>query len=387
MGRKYTSFIRMKKTLLALFAVLLVLSLAACDFLMLPPDAGDGGSRYPDANDGMVCLTIGAGGGGTSRALDRTLAEIDADYFEVVFKYGSDYYQAEWSTNGGEAQIRIPTGDYSGEGEGFGNDAVLFAGKEIVHGEYVLLGVGVIGSTFIGEDEFLNKKIAWNTTQVTFLMSALTNNVNDNPLTSTFQITGPTSDVYNNNSYVTATTLDIGTVEYPVSSSVYYPTFYVPGFGSSGAYTNPHTTGGDIEAEYSVTILNYGKVILKDDWSVSPVTIASLTATETVEYKVISPTAVGLALPAPQKFTFEIDVSNVTANGLYAFSIDVPVCALTSANGVKKKEHLYENTGDDYTQTWHIRGGIANNLLDGGVLPPPDYGSPGGAVLLELVPY
>jgi hypothetical protein len=383
----------MKKTLLVLFAVLLVLSLAACDFLILPPDAGDGGSRYPNANDGMVCLTIGAGGGGTSRALDYTLAEIDADYFEVVFKYGSDYYQAEWGIGNTSANITIPTGNYDGLS---GNDAVLFAGRRIDDGEdveYVLLGVGVLKGT--DDSGYTSKEIKPQTTDVIFSMTALKNKVNDDPTTSTFQIIGPTN-LINSNNYVTATstfTPRIDTVTVSGSPNFKYPKFRIPGVDSGSiVYTDPLDP---IKAEYSVTIPNNDKVILQDDWSVSLVTTASLPGTAasgTILFYETSPvsTPVGPALDNIQKFTFEIDLAGVT-NGLCAFSIDVPVCAFTKAGGIKKKES-YAGGPLDKTQIWHIRGGIENDKLDGAMeetSPGVFVNSPGsgGAVLLELVEY
>jgi hypothetical protein len=364
----------MNKTLLALFAVLLVLSLAACDFFLLPPDAGDGGSRYPDANDGMVCLTIGAGGGGTSRALTTPLAIDGVNYYEVVFKGpNGTLYQVEFAKEDGEEarKITIPTDTYSGAAR-----AVMFAGHKD-GSNYTLLAIGVINSTVTGGSTVSNSVIAWNTTQVTFLLSALLNDVNatpNDPDSSTFKIIGTT--LYNGTDYATATTLRTPAID-KTTADPYFPVFPIPGVGYTcdEDYTydnnNPTYLEEHIVGRYTITNPHFAGVVAGETaWTVNSAgyTLLPQTAATGVE---IYPAAFSPGDPIDGEFNFVVELRGDATDGLWRVSIDVPVRAL----GLFAPS---STTGS--TREWHIIGGTNNNDPDGG----KDVDSLGGAIILGV---
>ena len=363
----------MKKTLFALFAVLLVLSLAACNFYEMPPDARGGLPNPPE--NGMVRLAINVGGGSTNRALTLPLAQADADYYEVVFKSGSLLYQAGFASGGGS--ITIPTGYYD-----TAEKAVMFAGKKI-GSDYTLLGVGIIDTVAdIDLSTATDGLIKPTTVSVTFKLTALRNDVNFDPDSSTFKITGPVSGLPSGlvsaGNYVTARgpgTILTATDPIP---PVNYPKFPIPPAG----YVNPGTTTGDIAAEYSVTIPHNTAVILQANWDATAASITlgsdsgiteTVTLTETT--KTVGSAIVSGASPATCKFAFKIDVSAltpVTGNGLCAVSIDAPVCAISNTASFASGARII----------WHIRGGTVNSDPDAGISP----GSTGGAVILAIGP-
>jgi len=200
----------MKKTVLALFAVLLVLSLATCADDSAPPDKS--------GNTNMATLTVKVDNGvdtSTGRKITSTIGSTDADYFEVVFKSGTAYYGITWADStgsGSSGSITIPEGNYTGAG-----NAVLFAGKDNTS-EKTLLGVGIIYSV-TDEDTTTTEgqTIKPTSKSVTFTVTSLTNDVNTTS-SSTFKITGPTSPT----NYATKTIEETG-------GSLTYPVFPVPG--------------------------------------------------------------------------------------------------------------------------------------------------------------
>jgi hypothetical protein len=347
----------MKKALFVLFAVLLASFLATCDLLELPPEEVPPGST----EDGMVRLTIDVGGVGTSRALIDTYAQSDADYYEVVFKFGSKLYQKAFENGDsvGDRTIIIPIADYAASE----NDAIMFAG--IKTGK-ILLGVGEILAV---DGNTSTKKITGTTSSVTFTLSALENNVNDIPANSTFQIMSP-------NSYKTSEAGTIPTVNDPGPPSVNYPVFLIPPAG----YNDPSE---DIVAEYSVDIPTRGDaVILQDDWTATDITttVTSLPGTAvtgTVSCTRVTPAtgSAGTALVNDPNtstfatFTFAIDVSACTADGLCAIAIDVPVCALSSTASFATGSRV----------VWHIMGGTDSTTPDDGT-------GKGAPVLLSVGP-
>jgi hypothetical protein len=380
MGRSYTSFIRVRKTIFALFAVLLVLLLAACDFIELPRGGGDDLPNIP--NDGMVSLTIGVGGGGTGRALTTDLAKAGVNYYEVVFKSGSTLYQIGFNSGDPplDRTISLPVGNYSGP-----ESAVMFAGNKNLSGtDYTLLAIGVIDSTVTGGSTVPNSGlIASNTTQITFLLSAITNDVNTNQVTSTFKIVGPTSANDGSGNYATA-----GAGSIPTTIDTRYPVFRVP----PAAYINTDTTftydSGDpsyllenIVGSYTFNNANFAGVgLASGGWTATPAPYSGGGETP-VTGVVIHPESLipGVKIDTiGGVFNFVVDVSGASATpGLCAVSIDVQVYAL-GATALKAPSY-----SPGPTITWHIRGGSINTDPDEGKDLPPN-GSAGGAVLLGV---
>jgi len=351
----------MKKIVFTLFAALLALSLATCD--LFEPDS---------TGDGMVRLAINVGGANRALTLEQAQDETNGvDYYEVVFKSGTKYYEVAWDDTDGSATITIPIANYANTG----NDAILFAGLK---SNKTLLGVGTISTTVGGAGAGSNSNVTAATTGVTFTVTALTNGISNIAASSTFKITGPTAAAGTGYSGYNYKTDDAGIDFAPAidtTSTGSYPVFRVPGAVSGTGYTNPNTTAGDIAASYTVTLPHSPAVILQAAWTVTaaPITIAPESpVTGPVLCPITAPAAVaiGSALPVSAlpvantcTFTFKINVSGVTADGLCGVSINVPVRAIHESDG---------------TQTiWNIRGGSNNTAAD-------DGSNNGGAVVLGV---
>jgi hypothetical protein len=340
----------MKKPLFALLALLLASFLVTCDLLEPFPDTDD--TPPGSTGDGMARLAIKVGD--TNRALTIERAKLDVDYYEVVFKKESSYYQTAWAKSSGTGgTITIPTGNYANA-----EDAVVFAGKRVEIGndeyDYILLAVGVISSTVTGGNTFGNAVIKFNTTSVTFTLTPLKNDVSDVNVDYTFKITGPTYYGDQHWNYATKGT-------YKQNG---FPVFPIPGVASGFAsgYQNPGTTAGDIAAGYGVDVPHNAAVILQAAWSANPATLIEWPgsqATGTVSYNETAKT-LGIALDATCTFDFKIDVSAVTDNGLCAVLIDAPVRALSST------VDSYVNPEAKGPILWHIRGGTDKTAADNG---------------------
>jgi len=136
----------------------------------------------------MVHLSIGVGNDPTSRALTADLAKSLVDYYEVAFKdpgyngtTNTKIYRTAWNY-AKTGRIAVPAGDYTGAGK-----AVLFAGR---YNDKTLYAVGIITAV---DSTSGTADIKPTTTKVTFTLSPLLNDINGDPATSTFLITGPES--------------------------------------------------------------------------------------------------------------------------------------------------------------------------------------------------
>jgi predicted small lipoprotein YifL len=350
----------MKKTIFALFAVMLVLSLATCD-LLEPPDAAKS-----VAPEGMVTIKINVVGLGRAVNLENSSPDVSvpgpgaADYYEVVFRNGTNYYGKAWDGGStGSGTITIPVANYSGTG----NDAVLLAGFK---SNFTLLGVGHITA---GGD------LTSGGNTVTFNVAALVNGVGSTSASSrnsTFRITGPTTpngDDFNGWDYATASTQNSDAFTRLTGN---IPIFPVPGYDTVGSQAY---TAQDIKGAYSITIPDGAKVVLS---GVTPVTVTSVslgswpeqgTNHNTTEGGGVSYTYSNIA-PTPNPTTkaladgqntinFDIDVSGVDENGLSAFKVEATVRGLGTPA-------TYANVGATTPVPWVIRGGTSPNTVDNG---------------------
>jgi hypothetical protein len=373
----------MKKTLFALFAVLLASFLATCDFFEPPAEEAP-----PDSTeDGMVRLTINVAGVG--RALTTSNAQGAVNYYEVVFKaVDGTLYQVEFGLSASDAArtIIIPPDNYSGAGK-----AVMFAGNK-AGDDYTLLAVGVITATAGGASAGSNANITTSTTGVTFTLSALKNDVNNtatDPGSSTFKIIGPTHAAVTQLNYSTVASDSTGdAIPTATGGGPLYPVFPIPpaGYNPSGDHTDYDNLTENIVGEYSITLPHSASVILQAPWSLDSAayngggtdTGTTIPATE------LTPKAntTGAALstvgdPPICTFIFTVDVSSLTPatdDGLCAVSIDVPVYALSPT------AKLAATNAVGSTKVWHIRGGTTNATPDG-------IGGNGGAVILAVGKY
>jgi hypothetical protein len=359
----------MKKTVFALFTVLLVLSLATCE-LLEPVDTAR--TAVPD---GMVRLTINVDdGGGPNRALTPTLGNNNADHYEVVFVSGTPavYYQTEWTKGSGGGTITIPTGNYTGAAR-----AILFAGKDNTS-EKTLLGVGIItavnGTALASLTPPNVATISAGTNNVTFTVTSLENAVSANAGTSTFVITAPTAAGGEN--YATNGPSTMPAAIDKTGGSIQYPVFPVPAFGYAGTIT----------ASYTISSIPYvAQVIRTGAWSATAAGLAAdgeAAAVGNVNCAVSTPAATGVALTGTND-AFVIDITLGTVgtetNGLAGLLINVPVCAYTTAGNIKRADSTppYDGAAGDHTTTWTIRGGSSLTTPDG-------VNGNGAAVLLGI---
>jgi hypothetical protein len=349
----------MKKTVFALFAVMLVLSLATCD-LLDPPEAA---RRLTE--DGMVSLIINVAGGGIGRALTTSNAQGAVNYYEVVFKSGSNYYQIEFApgATATDRTISIPAGTYSTAA-----DAVMFAGNK-VGTDYTLLAVGIITATNAGA----GATITGSTTGVTFTLSALKATIGGTG--SAFKITGPNPANVTNFDYRTIT---VGSSTTKVGGT--YPVFPIPPAGYANTDAT-FTAAGNIVGQYSITLPNNTGVFLQANWSATSAGYAADTPNVGTTVGITEDTAshtIGTALGNPCVFTFLVNVTGGgIVDGLCAVSIEAPVYPLSST------ARLAATNANGATNVWHIRGGTsaANNaLIDSG-------GNANGAFLLGIGKY
>jgi len=143
----------MRKTfIMALIALMVMLALVSCDNFPIP------GGEKPD--DGLVAVKVKVDeAGANSRSLTEALAQSQWNYMEVIFKKGSNYYQAEgYKTSG--VSIRIPVGDYSDSGNG----AIILLGHK--NGVNTLFATGRLAT---GDEE-----VDATTVELTFTVTALT---------------------------------------------------------------------------------------------------------------------------------------------------------------------------------------------------------------------
>jgi len=364
----------MKKTFFALFAVLLVLSLATCDLL----EESDAGRSI--AENGMVNLTINIADGGTGRSLTTDLAKADVDYYEVAFKdpTGATMYRKAWNKSDvGPITIAVPV--CATPGYNTADKAVLFAG---INSTKTLLAVGIITGTTTGGGAVANAVIANNTTAVTFTLSALQNDV----ATSSFSILGPSAAQTSHpaalhNNY---TTTALGKKSVDVGATVVtYPVFSIPEATYPNATVGSFSdTGGNVIGEYTINCgvagaqnAYYAGVIIETaGWSVHTASYAVTNPPSPIAYPGATIGVTANSIPAAGSavtgaFRFLIDVSAAT-NGISKVYIDAPVIAInnTAASGLPG--------------TWHIYGGKDSTDPDAGVVG--GTGSDGGAVLLAV---
>jgi len=354
----------MKKTIFALFAVVLVLSLATCDLLDESLARGVDDSLVPD---GMASLSINIEGAGAIRALNTSQATdstYGVDYYEVVFTLdGTNFYQAEFGTSGlPTAKIKIPIGNYGGTT----GKAVMFAG---INGtDKILLAVGIISKLTDGTGDTAitpgaNAQISTSTTGVTFKLTALKSAVNNN------------KDGANVSSFlITSTNYSSATIGIQtLNTAPNYPVFPVPPAGDSEVATG----------HYSIDIANYAGVYLSS-WSTAKTAYTADSPYSGITTPVLAETSLTTAglLSASPEFTFTINVSSLTpttGNGLCQVSIDATVYPLSPT---AKKTFTAAASA---LNSWHIYGGIDKSKPDGiangnGIVD-------GGAVILAVGEY
>jgi len=375
----------MKKTVFALFAVLLVLMMAACDLFDQPLDT----ESVQFMDDGRPAANLTIRFESTSRALVAADAPGNADFYEVVFKdpdtasNPDKYYVKSFSTADSQANrtITIPAGDYTSDAK-----AVIFAGKD--GADKILLGIGDITSVDGNAINAGPATIGTGKHTVTFKITALTAGVTTPQSTSTFRILGP--DPTTGTSYATGTTHDNPTITITSGGAV-IPIFPIPPKGTANGDTSFTNTAANIIGEYTVNLTSHSAAVkLSGTWNVTPTSFtggaATYTGTSTSKSgftgtgSVIctaegSPAGSQLNVSSnilSLKFIVDVTDTNITGNGLCQVLIDVPVKALAPATPTP----TYVGT----ETTWHIRPGINAAGYDGSSATP----NTGALIILDI---
>lgn len=356
-------------------AVLISFALITCDGF-----GGPDGEQIEYTEDGrpLIELTINPAGG---RALTANITKGSADYYEVAFFDGTNYYRTSWFYSQ-IGKIKIPPGDYAGAGK-----AVLFAGNSA---DFTLLAVGIISK--VDDVTATGNNILATTKSVTFQLVPFTTNVHDKVLqdpgtatadpvkketSTTFIITAPTGT----SGYATEVkyALNAANGDNPLPTAKFegqnIPVYLVPKsdttikasflIGLNGEYTD-NTAGSPTNfATYAPGIK------VKEIWDGKVKSVGLLIAgAGTGEDKPVAVDA-EITLPLqntnfPANGTVTMDITTGAIDGLARLSIEIPVCAInnTASNPI----------------TWYIRGGLSNHLPDAGAT----VYSTGGAVVLGV---
>ena len=323
----------------------------------------------PDGVTPLVNLAIRVGGG-HNRALTQELARGNIDFYEVAFLADDVVYRTSWNyTQVG--RIAIPFGDYkfvdpaldnpdpASDGSAPGDFvAILFAGRQ---SDRTLLAVGNLTSTAVGGAPGTTL-VGPNTTVITFTLSALTNDINVTPTTTTFGILEP-----DDNDPIDYRTREItGNIPTALVNSRTIPVYKVP------------INNDEIKAYYGVKVPHYQGVVFAE--ANSDIISAGIAIDDdggaTVEGEVIHGLGDSVGdwnVSDPSTgFQIEIDTTNVPQAGISRLSVAVPVNAINNDNEPGK---------------WFIRGGLSNHIFDAGITGGVGgVASLGGAVLLAVGP-
>ena len=345
----------MKKMFFAVCAVLLALAIFSCVDTIVPENGPDG---YTEDGRPMKSLTIRTGGVG--RALTGPLAKAGADFYEVSFFDGTNYYRKSW--NWAETgKIIVPFGDYYMDSA----KAILFAGRM---SDKTLLAVGYLtaatGSTTLNE-------IDGTTTSVTFTLTPLTSDVKADG-TSTFQIT------------------EAGYETSSVPSP--FPTARIDGGPSIPMFKIPADSTATAEFEFmpTATMDDYkdGIYVLPDAagsvWGFYSSGVSSTSSSGPLglvevlgAFTAPNPNALLSASTDNNIIGFTLTSPGApdTTDGLGKIAFAVPVCAIAAPSAYGA---AIDKIADPIT--WYIKGGLQNGFFDEG----KDRSSPGGAILLGV---
>jgi len=382
----------MKKTIFALFAVLLALSLATCDLL----DPEDGGRSV--AEKGMVSLTINIKDGNTSRAVSSSTAPGATTKYEVVFKDTADNQLYRFTANGTTSvPVKIPMVNYVNTAE-----AIVFAGTS----GNTLLGIGIIteyttktaptvpvsvlpGGTITVDDE---------TNGITFTLTALTSGVTAG-LGSSFHLVGPTNassaDPKSQGNFSTT-----GGGAAAIGNKSGIPLFNLPagkftntgsndpvpiGSGNTSLDVSTINTTTSIVGRYTITCgvngNNYKGAIINPagGWTVnSSATITEVGSDPKIAVPVtkLFPRNADTAMPSDGSFYFNINLAAIETGGYSKIVVEVPVVAISTGNGIN-----YAG-GSQSAIAWTIKGGTDDAKFDGYEYTASIPETDGGAVLL-----
>ena len=360
----------MKKAFLIGSAIFMVLLMTACGDLLTPPATEEAANiLYTTDGRRLVNLTFG-GEENNFRALRLDTAKAGTNFYEVVFVNAdeNEFYRTSWK-EGQTARLAVPAGTYDND-VGTNGQAYMFAGYA---DDKTLLAIGTLKNVYNSNaptTAVTDKKITEDTIKVEFELEALENNVNSDSNTSTFQIT----DVDGTDYTGTPLYATFPVIKDDDGKSV--PVFLLP---------QTKTLAGEVTevtATYGITntLLNIAKIKAEPTivhkpylWKDAEGNVGMKDVKDVTFTNNITPDG---DLTLPITMTIEVpSTEDATTTGLCRFYFEIPVYMLdtdvTSGFGTTKD-----------AQTWYIRGGLLNSILDDG--SDDDKQGLGGAILLGI---
>jgi hypothetical protein len=361
----------MKRTFLAGFALLLALALVSCGDYFSPPEKAEDGEpsvQYVTDGGALKSVTIRIDGQGgpdrkMSRALSKELAQTAHDYFEVVFKDGTDIARASWELGYGAVIKRVPLIDYEkAAGIGDPEKAILFVGRKT---DKTLLAVGLLTGV---DGSSTDLEIKSTSTTATFTVVAFKAGLDlDDPSDSNF-CTG--SELVPGTA--TAASTIIRKVENKTTGEK-FPMHWIPAGKTVAAIY-------EIELDHTTALIaNYKAGIVVAD---APPSIQVKNPRYTSEsdgetYELPPPhassteiiyTSNDAAGAFSEKTEFSIDTTGTNNEGVIAFTFEIPVYAINGGSSLNNIDPV----------KWFVRPSLRSSSYD------LDNGNTGGSILLGI---
>ena len=339
-----------KKPLLTGIAALLALAVLSCTGA---PEEDH--TRYTP--DGRPLVELAVGTGDTGRALNDTLAAAGINFYEVAFFDGTYYYRTSWS-RGRSGRLFVPAFNYAAAG-----NAILFAGQR-ADDDYTLLAVGLLTSV----DGLPGADITLTTQTVTFTLVPLLTDVKADA-SSGFQITSPSG--FETASVAAPFPLFPLNPTSPGGPPRNVPLFRIPEFNDTiEAAFALSLPGGLIFSNYQDGIYAAGPGRVENLIPLlgNPPLVEDFPNFHKLDITITSP-ASGGTLPN-NLILFEIATPDVPYAFYSRMFFEIPVNAIENGASTDGIQPL----------TWHIRGGLINDVYDEGAA----VNSLGGAIVLGI---
>jgi hypothetical protein len=312
--------------------------------------------------DGMLAIKVNSGNS-AARALEIDTAKNAVNFYEVIFKNGTEYTRTAWY-KGQPARLAVPPANYDGTTA----SVILLAGTNNAgtHGrDYTLLAVGALTHTSPdnGATKTAGTNITANTNWVQFTLYAL-EAAPSTENTSSFKITGPNTPI----DYKTI--FPVPTAKMDAGGKMKVPYFTLP-------------KDKTLTAEYKIDALTntvytskkLGEFVLFHDTQ-PPLTSGGVFSDQDVGVSLVDEgTATKITNTAGSPLTtgvIKMDLKTPNTDGLSMLQIDAQVVGIAS------------HTDTDGI-IWHIRGGLFNYQLDSinGASTGPTN-TTGGGILLAV---
>jgi len=382
----------MKKTYVAVIALLLAMVMVSCGVVTAPSTVGSNVVGYTDDGRAIVELElerppVEADLGSpveSARTLHKLVAEAASDFYEVIFvntitpnggSAATEVYRTSWA-EGTVARLRVPAGptlynntgtavNASGTAVVAGDDAYvgyayIFAGRG---SDKTLLGVGTLTQVLKGATPEAGLFITTDSTKVNFDIIALETDIIPTglpgPITpGTFNIS-----TYSPSAFDTVKSIQIDGNEYPVyqitDAANTIVTFGISNTGPTAIPTGAIVVAGAAEGKSLPFVWPAGAKLTKLDG----VDVGKNESASNTAFAATDP------LTFPIGLTLKPELGSV---GLCLVYFEIPV-------------YLFNNTipgpgNGKEAVTWYFRGGLQNRGIDLGY----DLMSLGGGILISV---